>query len=487
MIGKIGNQQTRGYYGSLGYRSVAVANREGRSYIRSSGARHEQYDRIKLIAQSRDFIRNNPIYKGMIERAAGYITGSGFVLQSMASKKTAKKIETLWNDFWRRPEIKNILSGRGVEKMVARELLTVGDTAAIKTKSKKIQLIEAEQIAGKNQNGTGIETDKYGAPIKYFAGGYAQSGAVDKRTIKPFTPEQFMFLAIPERPSSIRGVPPCQSAFPMLHRINDVCDSEAIAWQMLARFAVSITRKQGAKFGHIGSRPDPNKTGTDTSGHMANRLTELDYALIFNGEEGEEVKGIERNIPGQSFSESLTMFLRLLGLPIGLPLEIVLLDWTKSNYSQSRAVLEQAYQTFVDHQNRIAEFFLTPIFEWKLAQWIDEGQISGRDIINHEWIKPSFPWLDKLKEVKAYGEQVEKCFVTHQTVCKSLNSERTDVVDARAVEIVDAIERVKAIEKATGEKVPWQIFAGLAVPAAVAAVAEDDEPIPTKKKDDKNA
>jgi capsid protein len=201
---------------------------------------------------------------------------------------------------------------------------------------------------------------------------------------------------------------------------------------------------------------------------MAARMTELDYALIFHANPGEEVKGIERNIPGRNFSESLLMFLRLLGLPLGLPLEIILLDWTKSNYSQSRAVLEQAFQTFLRWQMKLDQFVLTPLVAWKKRLWEQSGLLAERRDFAFEWIKPTFPWLDQLKESQAYGEKLDRGMVTHSRVCKSLNTEREDVIDGREAEVRDAIDRAKKIKADTGVEVPWQIFAGLKAPTGAA-------------------
>ena len=62
----------------------------------------------------------------------------------------------------------------------------------------------------------------------------------------------------------------------MLHRINDVCDSEAIAWQMLSRLAVAIIRKGGPEQAYAESRVDPTKTDAQTEGDLATRMVELD-------------------------------------------------------------------------------------------------------------------------------------------------------------------------------------------------------------------
>ncbi len=465
-----------GKYTSLGYRSAEVAAREGRSYSISSGEAMARYDRIKMVNQSRDFMVNNGIYKGMIERATNYIVSNGFILQSKAKDpETRNLIESLWRNFWRRPEIKNLLSGRKVEKMICRELLSVGDIGIIKVNNGKIQLIESEQITGKKgYTDDGIQRDSFGTPSSFSVGGYGVSGQIDRRTIRSYTPEQFLFITDPERPSSLRGVPPCQASFPMLHRINDVCDSEAIAWQLLARMAVSITREDGGQLGYNESKADPDLK--DTDGKLSTRLTEIDYALIFHGQPGEKVEGIERNIPGQNFSQSLYMFLRLLGLPLGLPLEIILLDWTKSNYSQSRAVLEQAFQTFLGWQFMLEDFAMRPIFEWQIKRWVREGKIKNTlDIYEHDWIKPSFPWIDQQKEIEAWGQKMDRSLVTHQQACKSLNSDREDVVSAKENEVRDAINRAGKIKKDTGITVPWQIFCGLEVPSVSVKEPVDDE------------
>ena len=155
-----------------------------------------------------------------------------------------------------------------------------------------------------------------------------------------------------------------------------------------------------------------------------------------------------------------------MGLPIGLPLELILLDWTKSNYSQSRAVLEQAYENFLYWQYKLKDFFYQPLFEWKLEQWQSQDN-NGKSLVSKnqnfqsDWITPSFPWIDKLKEAQAHAEKVERGFTTHSHVCKSLNVDSAEILAVREKEIRSAIERSKRIEKETGVKVPWEHFAGL--------------------------
>jgi len=212
---------------------------------------------------------------------------------------------------------------------------------------------------------------------------------------------------------------------------------------------------------------------------------------MFHAEPGEKITGIERNIPGKNFTESVRTFLRLLGLPIGCPLELILLDWTQSNYSQSRAVLEQAYENFVGWQKKLIDFFFAPLFQWRLAAWQSASLVSKKAKIEANWITPTFPWIDQLKEAQAQAAKIDRGFVTHSAVCKSLKTDREEVIDQREKEVREAIERSKKIEADTEVAVPWQIFAGLEPPGKSTTKDTEDpedtaEPGKKKKENDQD-
>lgn len=480
----------KGTYGAFGYSSASVATREGRAPSAGSGDYHQQNDRERLVLQARDFSRNNGIFKGMVERATNYVVGTGFGLQAKtADAKWNTAVEALWKSWWTqgRPEIRGMLSGNGVEDMVCREIMTCGEVGAVKTDRGLVQLIEAEQIKGKGRLFDGITKDGFGRPISYSVCPYGNSGEPQIAKAVEYSPEFFMFVTKPDRPSATRAVPPLQSVFPMLHRINDMCDSEAIAAQLMARLWVSITRENGPASGYNESAPDTDLEGADTSGRASTRILELDWATIFHGKPGEKIEGIERKAPGPNFTASLTMFLRLIGLPLGMPLEIVLLDWTKSNYSQSRSVLLQAFVSFIKWQILLEGSFHAPVYRWFIDLMVAEGKIApAEDRYAHEWIKPTFPWIDQLAEATAYALKLDRGFCTQAEVLKSLNRDREEVLVTREREIKDAIAISQRIKDETNIDVPWQLFAGLAcsvnAPPAPTAGAGGDEKKPPEDK-----
>jgi len=425
---------------------------------------------------SRQLSRNNGIYRGVLQRFATYVVGNGFRYQAHTTDVAWNQAaEKLWRAWWMRPEANRTRLGCQVGQMVATELATCGDMACIMLGSGRIQLIESEQIASTIVP-DGLIRDADGQPTGLLISRWDEHGMLRKEQAHSYALDtQAVFLVDPERPSGTRGVPPMQSSFSMLHRINDVADAEALAWQLLARFAVSISREGASEDAYLSSREDTERGSDTDGGDISNRVTELDMGLIFHGAPGETVRGVERNVPGKDFGASMATFLRLLGLPLGMPLELVALDWTKSNYSQSRAVIEQARVTFQRWQELIEAGFFRPICEWLIGRWVATGALADReDALVMSFDRPSFPWIDQLKEAQAYSLRVERGFLPQRAVCRALNVDRDDVVAERDMEIRDAIARAQAIEADTGVLPPWEVFAGLPIPSSAPAAPSQE-------------
>jgi lambda family phage portal protein len=458
-----------GSYTSLGYRAAQVERESGRPLAQGGSADfHSRYDREQLVKQSQQFDRDNGIYQGCINRSVDNTIGNGFSLQGRTADEAFNtKAEALWRDYWKSPEIRNLMCGWQVERTALRCVFVDGDLGTIKTKGGKIQCIESERIRkGSTTPGTGnrieqgVEINDTGTPVKFHVANYSPNGGITSKT-SPYSPDDFIYVANLQRFTQTRGIPALVSNFPMFHRINDVCDSEAIAWQILARLAIAVETDAAGQIGLNVSQVNP--AGPDANKVPDVRVQDFDYGTIFYGSKGSKIGGIERNLPGANFPASITMFLRLLGLPIGLPLELILLDWSKTNYSSARAALEQAFRMFTCWQNLLKERWYSPIYTWQVQRWIDAGLLPRiADPFKHEWIAPSFPWIDQLKEAQAWGERIERGLSTQEQACKSLNQDRAEWLQTRGREIKEAIEAARKLnEEFPGSCVDWRIFAGL--------------------------
>lgn len=469
---------------SMGYRAVRVAFRDGRAPNHGSGDAHERQDRLHLYGMSREYYRDRSTYRGPIDRFADCIIGSGFKPQARTSDpEWNARAERILADAWKNLEVTG-MSGREAELTLARELLLMGDVGAVKTPGGRIQIVEAERICGPNYSDDGIKRDASGAPISYRVAPYTKAGQPEYSRAVEIAAENFIHILRKERPSSSRGIPVGQSSFTILHFISELCDSEVQSALVQSRLAVSITRTGGPGLGFNDSTPDTTKT--PEAGDVTSRVQIFDGVTIFHGEQGDEIKGIDRSAPGAQFAENIRTFFRLLGLAFGLPLEFMFLDWTQTNYSQSRAIIEQASIAIMRWQNILEEVFHRPMYEWIISRAMSQpesGLAFNEEWDRHEWIKPASPWIDLEKEAAANGVMLDRGLTTHSQVLKSRNQDRDDVIAQQAKEIEDAIREAKKIEaKYPGVKVPWEPFMGRTpaiqaapAPAPAGQAAEDED------------
>jgi lambda family phage portal protein len=499
---KSGNYTSTGFVPSakLGYRAAKFAREQGVA-VGGSGDYHLRYDRDVLVRQSQDFFRDNGLYEGIINRASDNILGEGFSLQARTSNADLNtQLESFWREFWIEgsPEVRGMDGGYDCERKALAHLWVDGDVGAIKTNLGLLQMIESERITSARSGminqyrrmEDGVEMDLLGKPRRYMVADYDGNGYVQKNRLTPIDAENFLFLANRKRFSQTRGVPVLVSNFAMFHRLNDIFNSEAAAWQLLSRLAVAVTKKDAESKAVQLSESSAAAAGeTPAVRDIADRVQDMDYAMVFWGEKDEDIRGIDRNIPGPNFTASVTMFLRLIGLPVGFPLELILLDWSKTNYSSARAALEQAFRMFQAWQRRLKNGFHSQVYRWKVGQWVAEGRVqNASDIFAHEFVAPGFPWIDQLKEAQAWGERIDRGMATLSQACKSLNQDREDWLMARKREVNEAIAAADEInQKNPDAKVPWQMFAGTLAPKETPprTVAEKSEPKDTE--DDQDA
>jgi capsid protein len=393
-------------YGAEGYYAARELRNSGRLMpITASADYHIRDDVEALRAQSQELDRNNGIYQAITSRFIDVICGDGFVLQpKTGDKELDAKLLALWTQFETDPEVRGLHDGRELDRMALRSVLIDGDTGAIKTRGGRLQMIEADRISSgsahvhRDRNvDMGVRQNAEGRPLEFWVVDYDDYGRMRQEPRK-ISAADFIYLAHLTRPSQTRGVPVQTCNFAMIHRLNDVCDSEAAAWQLLSRLAVSINSEGGAGVGAGIGDDDDSATEID----LAKRIQDVGTAIGFFGQPGDKITGIERNIPGQNFSESVKMFLRLIGLPMGMSLEFVLLIWSDTTYSSGRASKMQVERSCRPWARKLCNRFKTPTYRWQVARWIGQGLIPYTPaVFEHVWHNDAYPSFNENEDEKA--------------------------------------------------------------------------------------
>ncbi|MFO8006952.1 MAG: phage portal protein, partial [Candidatus Brocadiia bacterium] len=403
-----------------------------------------------------------------------------------------------------KPEVREQHPMQDLLRLVLMEMWSAGDQVALKRADGTFQHVESERIkkgygaSTRNEDGTrweqGVKLDRLGRILGFHIADVSDYGFVRAASGSEIRARNAFWLpTLPRRMSATRGLPLNVSGMPIAHRLEDVLTSEAISWQVMSRLVLSITRKDGRNRPAITSNRDnvEDKPNVDT-GELARRLTEVGYAIMYQGEAGDEVKGVTQNRPSMNFTESVRLFVRLYCVPIGLPMEVTLLDWGKSNYSVSRTILLQAFLMFRKWQQHLVRRFCTPWYHWQIGRAIAQGRLVWRPrIFDHTIDVPGWPWIDEKKEIEAWADKIDRTIATQTQALSSLGRDVRETRHQRKEEMIEAWQDAKEVEEATegGIKASeiWRPLAGLSqgkTESAVRAKDSDGEPPDTEDEDE---
>ncbi len=466
-----------GLYDALGYRvAKQVRGMGGASLSGGTHDFHTRYDREQLINVSRGLDRDSFLYRAVINRWIDYVLGpKGLQLQAQTGIDGVNdRIEQeLWPEFWSDPEERGIYTGQELSEITLRELGVAGDTLFAKLKVGKLQHIEAERIASNQRQSEsgrieqGVQLDKHGRILGFYVGAVSDFGGSPSRTSTHnlAAKDAIYIINRVDRSSQTRGVPMLVASMPIAHRIEDILTSEAIAWQVMSRIALTLNKTEQPGAARVTSS-DGEARSDAADGDLDTIVSELGMALVFQGKDNQEIKGLQQTRPSQNFEASVKLFVRLFGIPLGMPLELILLDWGKLNYSSSRAVLLQAFIMFRRWQQTLIRRFFVPVYRWQVGRWIAEGKLAWRPgIFNHVWQPPSWPWIDEDKEVTALGKKLDRGLATQTEALSSLSRDRGEFLETRKTEIIEAHTTALEVEKATGGAIKaddvWRTLAGM--------------------------
>ena len=134
-------------------------------------------------------------------------------------------------------------------------------------------------------------------------------------------------------------------------------------------------------------------------------------------------KSVSPARPNSAFDAFVMSLVRQIGSALGIPAEVLFLNFT-SSYSASRGALLEAWKLFRYWRNWWAVNFCQPIYEEWLREAVLKGRVKAPGFFKDrgietlytwsDWTGPSQGQLDPVKEVKAAVLRVENGFSTRQ-------------------------------------------------------------------------
>lgn len=448
------------------------------------------------LATLRDRSREQNTWDGIAvaatETMAINIAGSGLQLQSKiraadlgVSEEEAQRLrdqaEEIWSQFNVMADAGRRLTFDEIQYMVVRKVIEDGESIVIPTwvddpnapLSRRLQVIEADRLASTNSTRFphGIELGEYGEPVRYsvkkpktavlpdFAYGYDEIDAFDSMG-RP----KLLHIYRPLRPGQVRGIP---LLAPILTLFKDVAETRE-AWVMKERVQACLTMV-------LTKKTDPmeearrHATGEEpTTGSGTNRLQEMQPGLVYFNEDGDEIQFLDPSRSAEGFEQFFVSTIRMISACLGVPYELIMKDFSKTNYSSARAALLEGRRVFKSWRKWLADKLCRPVFEMVLEEAFLRGKFDAPDFYNKKWaycrglwIGGGWGWVDPVKEIESSKMAIDYNLSTLADECAANGRDYEDVIEQRV--------REQALVNAAG-------LSGPAKPAAKPAAKDSETP-----------
>ena len=401
-----------------------------------------------VMGRARDLVRNNPLASGALDTLVNNAVGTGLTLQSRVDWETLKITEDAALEWQRNTESKFAAWAESSDCDVARTLnFYEQQPLALRTARESgdaffvlpsrparpenpiglcVQLIEADRVASPpKQNYTklgidpttgvlgGIETDKWGAPVRYWV----TDDAMADNPNRSFTAyaafdrkgrRQFFHLMKVKRPGQRRGMSYFAPVLDYFKTLGDYSDAELQAAVISAFFTVFVSSKTGATMPPLDW--DSEGTGGGGGADTDDGEIKMGAGAVIELPGDTTVSTANPGRPNEKFDPFVQAILRQIGVGLSMPFEVLIKHFT-SSYSAARAALLDAWKFFNQERDWLGTGFCQPVYERWLDFMIANGQIQAPGYFDDPTVRRSYRaavWvgdgpgsLDPKKEIDA--------------------------------------------------------------------------------------
>lgn len=486
-------------------------NRTLKGYSSSgSGADYHlrnQTEFLFLIEQARHYDRDDPIVgRGITSVVDNVLQGGPRLDPKTGNDKGNARIVELWGQWSTHPDECDSQKEHklhAIGELSLRAALVDGDIFNLPLQDGRIQTIEAHRCRTPNTKrnvALGVLLAESRERLQYWftkedisptravsrVGDMIQYPARDGNGNR-----QVFQLYNPKRLTQTRGV---TITAPIRHFIgmhDDIQFAKLVQQNVVSCYA--IFRELPEVF-EGSSKSDPKGVeSTETLSDGSTREVEgIAPGMEYTGRPGEKLQGFSPNVPNAEYFEHISLILSIIAVNLGIPVQVLLLDANRTNFSGWRGAMDQARVGFTRVYDWTIDGFYDPIYEWKIRQWMDNDpelkRIRWRKKDNpfgHEWSRPHWPYIEPAKDAKADQTIVDENLNSRRRVLarRGLDIDKIDTeIVADAGQLVErAIEEAIRINEAFPDAgVEWRelIHFEAAAPAPVEVAPDDDDDDP---------
>lgn len=484
--------------------------RRRRTGISTSGSGADYHyrsesDFLRIMEYARDMDRNDAVVGQMVDRAVQNIVQNGLAPDpKTGDPELDLRIKDAWWEWAsdaRRCSVDGEMVYRDLEKLALRHMFVDGDDLTLLTDEAQLQLVEAHRCRTPSSTRRnvvhGVLLDENRRRLEYW---------LTKDDIDPMRAVQkvseivareafdeegnpvVLHLRNPKRVTQTRGVSAFAPVFDLLGMHEDLHFAKLVQQQVAS--CIAIIRERGAEF-NMGTSVDAYGAQTQVGTEPFKRLVEeLAPGMEIRGLPGEKILGFSPNVPNAEFFQQMRTVLQLIGVNLGMPLVMLLMDAADTNFSGWRGAMDQARMGFKDVQQHLIDHWETPIYRWRLRHLLREDRAiaalaakAGPKYFAHEWQAPRWPYIQPLQDAQA--DQLRQRALQasprriHGDRAQDWNDTIVETVEDNSFAIEQAAQKAKELSARIGERVTWRELLFMTDPDMLKAVTTSTATGPT--------
>jgi len=491
--------------------------RRRRTGILSTGS-HADYhfrnenDMWKLMEVARDMDRNDCLIGTSLDRACTNILQSGINPDpDTGDDGLNTELYNRWEEWASNPDECDAAGERNfhaMARLALRHAFLDGDCFALPLESGRLQLLEAHRCRtprGTKKNVVlGVMLDDQRRRLEYWftKEDVGVNGSVNR--VNEITPiearnsngnRQVFHIYDPKRITQTRGVSALAPVFDIAGMFEDLNFAKLVQAQIVS--CVAFIRKRNAGWTPPGGKPGQvGERTTETRADGTSRIIEgIAPGIELIGEAGEEIEGFSPHVPNAEFFDHVRLLLTLYGINIGLPLCVMLMDGSETNFSGFRGAVDEARKGFRHNQGWLGDRLHRETYSWRARRAMDDdpkiaavAQKSGVNVFRCKWNPPTWPYIQPLQD--AQTDLLRQRNVRNSP--RRLHAERgRDWEDVADETVADNLYAIRAAKKAAAElnkefkddnsPVHWRELISLPTPDGVTITVAAQEDMPPVK------
>ena len=351
-------------------------------------------------------------------------------IDETAAEEIKRQQERIWQKWGPHADAGNRMNFWEIQNLIENQLLLNGEVIIIPEMVDEpgrpyfhaLNVVESDRLDTPSDLRSdktirnGVELGERGQPIAYWIRkthpgdiAYAKDRAnTQDKYIRYSAKNEFgrinvFHLYWVKRPGQTRGIP---FFAPVLNRFKDLAgymEAEMVAQRVAACFAMFI--KKTDPYNAALNRAD------GTSGNK--RLEEMEPGMLEYLAPGEEVQSVNPTRQGAQIDSFIEKVLRFIGAGLNLPYELILKDFSKSNFSSSRAAILEARRMFRQEQIWLSQKFCQPNWEILMDEAFLRGEFAATEYFKKRsdwtkarWIGSGWAYIEPEKEIGASVEAI---------------------------------------------------------------------------------